>query len=148
METDKKNLKDNAGPSNKNKVGPSKGHAKTAPDAHAAPDAQIAQNTQALVDPQAELYALTELDTQASDNQELGLNSYLGIKPDILAPLMNEANNDVVLDIYPLSIDSSSVKRTPSNTSGVRTFIGKVPKMAKSITFKPFGVVNPTAVIL
>lgn len=61
---------------------------------------------------------------------------------------MNEANNDVVLDIYPLSIDSNPIKTTPSNLSGVRTFIGKVPKMAKSITFKPFGVVNPTTVIL
>lgn len=71
--------------------------------------------------------------------------------PDALAALLNDGNigNNVVVDIYPISIDISyvkptpCVKLTPSNSVSVRTFIGNAPKVAKSNVFKPPRVVKP-----
>lgn len=51
--------------------------------------------------------------------------------------------------IQHLSIDISPfkttprVKPTPSNSSGLETFISKAPKMTKSSAFKPLEVVKP-----
>ncbi|CAI8595271.1 unnamed protein product [Vicia faba] len=70
-----------------------------------------------------------ELPTQASQTSQVHL-----------AP---QKGDDDVLDIQPLSVDTSPINPSESKSSGVRVFFGKKPKVCKNKPFKPRGLYSP-----
>lgn len=77
---------------------------------------------------------------------------YNELEDDILDSLLNEVINeeDLILNIRPLSIDISPAKlkpiinHNPSKSSSVKTFIGKEQKVINFGSLKHPGIVKPT----